>query len=164
MSIATKLMKVSLFSTVSRRYIKLYWQESYFNITIPQTTRNFVLASRLESQEFQVFRTRPATKGCVLTILVCKVSKHAIMGLTFCLLIITNRTRKTNQHKCFKEESRPTQFHPTTMQSTIRPILLLFRIISTVQFAILDQSTRLWALPVAKLKGVPKNPSIMTFG
>ena len=64
----------------------------------------------------------------------CKVSKHAIMGLTFCLLIITNRTRKTNQHKCFKVESRPTQFHPTTMQSTISLILLLFRVKSICFF------------------------------
>ena len=127
-------MKVSVFSTASRRYITLYWLESDFNITTPQTTRNFVLARRLESQEFQVFRTRPATKAFVLTILVCKVSKHAIMGLTFCLLIITNRRRKPNQHKCFKVESRPTQFHPTTMQSMIRPILLLFRIISVFAF------------------------------
>ena len=32
----------------------------------------------------------------------------------------------------------------------------------TVQFAILDQSTRYWALLAAKLKGVPKNPRNMT--
>ena len=35
---------------------------------------------------------------------------------------------------------------------------------NTVQFAILDQSTRLWALPVAKLKGIPNNPSNKTLG
>ena len=35
---------------------------------------------------------------------------------------------------------------------------------NTVLFAILDQSTCLWALLVAKLKGIPNNPSNKTLG
>ena len=60
-------------------------------------------------------------------------------------------------------QSLPSHFKPKQPKSSVA--FSTNRLLKhTVQFAILDQSTNLWALPVAKLKGIPNNPSNKTLG